>query len=190
MNQQGVTFLEVVVVVAILLIVSSLVSPSIQDWRQKKSLESDFHAVLAQIDYLKTRARTLNGTAILTCQSSGGRGTVLGYQVSTNPQSSVSDLSASFSSRVVENPAAQTAGYNLLSGQTVVVSDICNGANAIITAAGQVGVTGNGQPLLIELEPKAGKAQMGGFRILVNPSTGFIQKYKWQISASRWAEID
>ena len=36
MNQQGVTFLEVIVVVAILMIVSSLVSPSIQDWRQKQ----------------------------------------------------------------------------------------------------------------------------------------------------------
>jgi len=43
MNQQGVTFLEVIVVVAILLIVSSLVSPSIQGWRQKRALESDFH---------------------------------------------------------------------------------------------------------------------------------------------------
>lgn len=41
-------------------------------------LESDFHALLAQIDYLKTRARTLNGTGLLRCERSGGRGNVLG----------------------------------------------------------------------------------------------------------------
>ena len=190
MNQQGVTFLEVIVVVAILMIVSSLVSPNIQSWRQKKALESDFHAVLAQIDYLKTRARTLNGTAILSCASTSGRGSVLGYQVSTNPQSSVSNLASGFTANVVEDPVAKAADYNLLSGKTVVVSDLCAGANAIITADGQVGVQGNGQALAIEIEPQAGKAALGAYRIVVNATTGFIQKYKWQTAAGRWAEID
>lgn len=190
MNQQGVTFLEVIVVVAILLIVSSLVSPNIQDWRQKRALESDFHAVLAQIDYLKTRARTLNGTAILTCASTSGRGSVLSYQVSTNPQSSVSDLAADFTAKVVENPSAKAADFNLLSGKTVVVSDICKGASAIIAADGHVGVQGSGQQLVIEIEPQSGKATMGAFMVVINSVTGFIQKYKWQLSTSRWAEID
>lgn len=190
MNQQGVTFLEVIVVVAILLIVTSLVSPNIQDWRQKKALESDFYAVLAQIDYLKTRARTLNGTATLTCASNSGRGSVLGYQVSTNPQSSVTDLASGFVANVVENPSAKAAEYNLLSGKTIIVSDICNGSPAIVTASGQVGVEGNGQTLVIEVESPSGKTQLGAYRIVVNAVTGFVQKYKWQISAGRWAEID
>ena len=190
MNQQGVTFLEVIVVVAILVIVSGLVTPNIQDWRQRRALESDYHAVLAQIDYLKTRARTLNGTAILTCASTSGRGTVLGYQVSTNPQSSVSVLAAGFTPNVVENPSAKNVEYNLLSGKNVVVSDICTGVSAIITSAGQVGVQGNGQPLIIELEPQTGKATMGAFMVVVNSVTGFIQKYKWLLPAGRWAEID
>lgn len=190
MNQQGVTFLEVIVVVAILLIVSSLVSPNIQDWRQKRALESDFYAVLAQIDYLKARARTLNGTAILTCQSNSGRGTALSYQVSTNLQSSASDLAAGFADNVVEDPSAKSAEYNLLSGKTIVVSDICRGENAIITAGGRVGVQGSSQALIIEIEPQAGKATKSAFKILVNPVTGFIQKYKWLVSDSRWAEVD
>lgn len=190
MNQQGVTFLEVVVVVAILLIVTSLVSPNIQGWRQKKALESDFYAVLAQIDYLKTRARTLNGTAILTCASNSGRGTVMGYQVSTNPQTSVIDLAPGFAANVVENPTAKSVEYNLLSGKTVVVSDICSGKRGIILASGQVGVEGSGQALMIDIEPEAGKLAMGAYRIVVNATTGFIQKYKWQLSAGRWAEID
>lgn len=190
MNQQGVTFLEVIVVVAIIMIVSSLVSPSIQDWRQKKALESDFHAILAQIDYLKTRTRTLNGTAILSCLSTGGRGSVISYQVSTNPQTSVSDLAPGFIANVVENPLSKSAGYNLLSGNTVIVSEICNGANAIITASGQVGVQGSGQALTLEIEPESGKNTMGAYRIVVNAVTGFIQKYKWQQQANRWSEID
>ena len=190
MNQQGVTFLEVIVVVAILMIVSSLVSPSIQDWRQKRALESDFHAILAQIDYLKTRARTLNGTAVLSCASTSGRGIVLTYQVSTNPQSSVSDLATGFIAGVVENPVEKAADYNLLSGKSLVVSDICNGMPAIITASGLIGVQGSGQPLVIEIEPQSGKATLGAFMIVVNSFTGFIQKYKWQLSAGRWAEID
>lgn len=190
MNQQGVTFLEIVVVTAVLMITSALVAPSIQDWRQKRALEADFQAVLAQVDYLKVRSRTLNGTATLSCQSTTGRGNVLTYQVSTNPQLSVNDLAAGFLPKVVENPSATASEYNLLSGKSVVVSDICNGTSAIITAAGQVGVQGNGQALIIELEPQAGKTTMGGFKIMVNPLTGFIQKYKWQLPAGRWVEID
>lgn len=38
MNQHGVTFLEVIIVIAILMIVTSLVSPSITDWRQRERL--------------------------------------------------------------------------------------------------------------------------------------------------------
>lgn len=190
MNQQGVTFLEVIVVVAILMIVSSLVSPNIQDWRQKRALESDFHALLAQIDYLKIRARILNGTAILSCASSSGRGTVISYQVSTSPQSSVDDLADGFASGVVENPSAKAANYNLLSGKNIVSSDICKGTPAIFTASGRIGVQGAGQPLVIEIEPQSDKAKMGAFMIVINSVTGFIQKYKWQLSAGRWAEID
>ena len=190
MNQQGVTFLEIVVVIAVLMITSALVAPSIQDWRQKRALEADFHAVLAQIDYLKVRARTLNGTATLRCQSTSGRGNFLSYQVSTNPQVSVGNLAAGFDANLVENSSDKAVNYNLLSGKSVVVSDICNGTPAVIVASGQVGVQGNGQPLVIELEPQAGKIALGAFKIIVNPLTGFIQKYKWQLPAGRWVEID
>lgn len=190
MNQQGVTFLEIVVVIAILMITSALVMPSINDWRQKRALESDFHAVLATIDYLKVRARTLNGTATLNCQSTSGRGNVLSYQVSTNPQLSISSLEAGFASNLVENPSEKSVDYNLLSGKSVAVSDICNGSAAIITGSGQVGVMGNGQTLTIDLEPQSGKTTLGAFKVLVNPLTGFIQKYKWQLPAGRWMEID
>ena len=65
MNQHGVTFLEIIVVVAILMIVTSLVSPGIGDWRQRQALDSDFYAVLSKIEYLKIRARVLIGTAVL-----------------------------------------------------------------------------------------------------------------------------
>ncbi|WP_114638709.1 pilus assembly FimT family protein [Polynucleobacter necessarius] len=81
MKQRGVSFLEIVVVVAILMIVSAFVSPSITDWRGKRSLESDYLALLSSIDFLKTRVRTINGTGLLICNSP----TNLSYQISSAP---------------------------------------------------------------------------------------------------------
>ena len=160
MNQQGVTFLEIVVVIAILMITSALVAPSIQDWRQKRALESDFQAVLAKIDYLKIRARTLNGSARLSCSNAGG-GSVLTYKVSDN-----SDL-------IVEDPSTRAEGYNLLSGKTLIISTICNNSPAIFSSDGRVA-----GGLDIILKPLSGSAATLGYRLVISPTTAFVQKYK------------
>lgn len=190
MNQHGVTFLEVIIVIAILMIVTSLVSPSITDWRQKRSLEADFHAVSAQVDYLKTRARTINGTAVLACQSTTGTGKVLTYQVSSKPQSNVGALSSGFASNVVEDPVSKNSSFNILTGRTQIVSSICNGTKGIFLSSGQSGVEGGSGPIDIAIEPIAGKAQYGAYRVLLNQNTGFLQKFKWNNSGSQWVEIE
>ena len=188
MNQQGVTFLEIVVVIAILMITSALVAPSIQDWRQKRALEADFQALLAQIDYLKARARTVNGTGLLVCNGQSDIGSVLTYQVTTNPQSSTNSV---ISGGVLEDPVAQNTSFNLLSGKTKVVSTLCNaGARGIFIATGQSGVEGSGGPIDLKIGLQSSSANLTDFRILVNQSTGFVQKYKGSIGNGSWTEIE
>jgi Tfp pilus assembly protein FimT len=191
MNQQGVTFLEIVVVIAILMITSALVAPSIQDWRQKRALENDFLSVLAQIDYLKARARTLNGTALLVCTGQGGTGSLLTYQVSTNPQIQTNTVLGGFGSGVVEDPVAKNASFNILSGKTKIVSNLCNaGTRGVFIASGQTGLEGTGAQIDLKIGPQIANANLKDYRVLVNQSTGFIQKYKGSITNDTWTEID
>lgn len=190
MNQHGVTFLEVIVVIAILMIVTSMVSPSITDWRLKRALESDFHAVSAQVDYLKTRARTINGTAALICGSAGGIGKVLTYQVSGKPQSDLLALSAGYSTNLIEDPTAKDPAFNILSGQTQIVSSVCNGARGIFLSSGQSGVESSGYPIDLVIESASGRSKFGAYRVLLNQNTGFMQKFKWNSSGAQWVEIE
>ena len=190
MNQHGVTFLEVIIVIAILMIATSLVSPSITDWRQKRALESDFQAVAAQVDYLKTRARTINGTAVLTCASTTGTGKILTYQVSSKPQTDVSTLSTGFSGNVIEDPFIKNPSFNILTGQSQIVSTLCNGLRGIFLSSGQSGLEGGNGAIDLAIEPIAGKAKYGAYRVLLNQHTGFIQKFKWNNSGAQWVEIE
>ncbi|WP_114689376.1 Tfp pilus assembly protein FimT/FimU [Polynucleobacter necessarius] len=111
MNQHGVTFLEVIVVIEILMIVTSLVSPSLGDWRQRQALEADFYAALSKVEYLKIRARVLNGTAVLSCQTIGN-GNALSYQIFNKSQSDFS-LPSTPSAAVVEDPKQADPAFNI-----------------------------------------------------------------------------
>ena len=190
MNQEGITFFEVIIVIAILMIATTLVSPSIGNWRQKRALESDFQAVLSEIDYLKTRARTINGTATLICQSATGTGTGLTYQISNAPQNGVVSVGSNFSSNVLEDPTAKDPAFNVLSGKSQIVSTICSGSRAIFIASGQAGMEGGGGAIDIEIDPLTNKASLGAYRVLLNQSTGFIQKFKFNTINNAWVELD
>lgn len=198
MNQRGVTFLEIIVVVGILAVTSMLVAPSIEDWRQKRALEADFHAVLSKIDYVKTRTRNLGGAAVLICTPKGNGSSMLTYQISTNPQTSVTAVDtvdedgnkSTFADKVVEDPSAMNANFNVLSGNTVLLSPICNGTRGIFASSGQSGVEGSGVPISIEIDPLKNKSKYGAYRITLYQSTGFIQKEKWSIALGQFQELD
>lgn len=190
MRQVGATFLEVIVVVAILMIAASFISPAIGNWRQKRALESDYQAVLSQVDYLKTRARTLNGTAALMCLGGSGVGTVLTYQVSAAPQNSTAALGSSFAGNIVEDPSSKNTSFNILSGNSKIVSTLCNGLRGIFISTGQSGTEGSGSAIDIEIDPTSNKNIYGAYRILLNQSTGFIQKFKWSTVGNSWVELD
>lgn len=190
MKQTGVSFLEVVVVVAILMIVSSFLAPSITDWRQKRALESDFAALLSQMDYLKTRTRTVNGTSLIVCPSTNGSSSVLTYQVSSNAQNSTSLVSTNFAPNVIEDPVATNAQFNILSGKTKVVSSLCNGLRGILIATGQSGLEGGNGAIDVVVQNASSQSAISGYRILLNQSTGFIQKYKANSTGDNWVELD
>ena len=186
MKERGVSFLEIIVVVAILMIVGAFVSPSISDWRGKRTLESDYAALLSNIDFLKTRVRTINGTGLLICNSP----TNLTYQISTFPQSSTSAVSASFTNNIVENPVTKDPNFNILSGNSSMVSTICTSGRGIFTTNGLAGVEGSGSAIDIEINRNGNRATYGAYRVLVNQTTGFVQKFKWQQSTGLWIEQD
>lgn len=186
MTQRGVSFLEVIVVVAILLITSAFVTPSIMDWRSKRSLEGDYLALVSTIDFIKTRSRTISGTGLLICNPNS----VLTYQISSNPQSSSSTISSSFSSNVLEDPSTKDAGFNLLSGGSTVVSTLCSAGRGIFASNGLAGIEGSGAPILIEINRGGSRDLFGAYQVKVNQVTGFVQKYKWKQSSGTWIELD
>lgn len=186
MKQRGVSFLEIIVVVAILLIASSFVSPSITQWRAKRNLEADYLALLSSIDFIKTRVRTINGTGLLICNPNS----VLTYQISSNPQASAQTVSSNFASNVVEDPLTKDASFNILQGGSTVSSTLCSAGRGILTASGVTGVEGGGTAIAIELNRGGNLATLGGYRVVLTQTTGFVQKYKWNQTTSVWVEQD
>ena len=185
MRQRGVSFLEVIVVVGILLIVSTFITPSIMNWRAKRTLESDYVALLSTVDFIKTRVRTINGTGVLICASP----TKLTYQISSNPQSLAASVSSNFSTNVLEDPSATDINFNILSGQSTVVSTICSVGRGVFASNGLASTEGGGA-IDIELNRGGDRTKVGAYRVLVNQTTGFVQKYRWKENGSAWVEQD
>ena len=186
MKQRGISFLEAIVVVAIVLIASSFVAPSITEWRSKRNLETDYLSLLSSIDFIKTRVRTINGTGVLICNPNS----VLTYQIASNPQSSASVVSSSFASTILEDPSSKDAKFNILSGGSIVSSTLCSAGRGIFSSNGLAGVEGSGNAIQIDLSHVGNMATYGGYRVMVNQTTGFVQKYKWNQASNTWLEQD
>ncbi len=185
MKQSGVSLFEAIVVVAILLITSAFLVPGIGDWRAKRSLEADYLALLSQIDFMKTRVRTINGTGVLICNTTGN----LSYQISSNPQSSTSTVEANFSTNLLEDPSSKDLNFTILASGSTLIGPLCSGKRGIFVSSGMVGVEGGG---LLDLELNRGgtRNSAGAYRILVNQSTGFVQKFRWKQASNAWIEQD
>ena len=110
--------------------------------------------------------------------------------MSSKPQSDVVSLSSGFATNLVEDPLSKDSRFNIISNQSQVISTICNGLRGIFLASGQSGVEGGGAPIDIAIEPIAGKAKFGAYRVLINQNTGFVQRFKWSNQGSQWAEIE
>jgi len=183
--QRGASFLELIVVIALLGVMGTFIIPSIGSWTAKAKVEADYQSVLGQIENLKTRVRLVNGTALLKCTNHS----VLSYQVSTNYQSSNSVVDPNFSALLVEDPLVTNPNFNVLSGKTNIASAICEGARGIFVANSYSGIEGGGN-IDIEINYKNDRVNYPAYRILVNQSTSFVQRFIWNKSKGSWSELD
>ena len=183
--QRGASFLELIVVIALLGVMGTFIVPSIGSWTAKAKVEADYQSALAQIENLKTRVRLLNGTALMKCTNHS----VLSFQVSTNYQSSNSVVDTNFSALLVEDPLVTNPNFNVLSGKTNIVSSLCEGTRGIFVANAYSGIEGGGN-IDIEINYKNDRVNYPAYRILVNQSTSFVQRFIWNKTKGSWSELD
>lgn len=173
-------------VVAIIGITAALVQPNFSSSKATANVSSDFQRLTGQIEYLKTRARSINGTSVMTCSA----GKVLSFQISSNRQTSLTSVDANFSTNLLENPTGSSASFNVLSGNSTISSLICSGGKrAIFLSNGQSGIEGGGT-IDIEVNYAGNRTKYPAYRVVVNPTTSFVQKYRWSTSLGNWSEFD
>jgi Tfp pilus assembly protein FimT len=180
-KEKGVSFLEIIVVVAILGVTAFFVMPSLSAWKINSMIEGDFAALVSQIEYVKSRTSILNGTGLLICTTNNK----LTYQISSNRQTSYTVVDPIFSSTLLED----TSSSNALSGKTYIVSSMCSGRRGIFLSNGFSGLELGG---LIDLEVNYlnNKINYPAYKVTVSQSTSFVQKYQWNSKLSMWAEIE
>lgn len=183
--QGGASFLELIIVIALLGVMSTFIVPSIGAWSAKAKVEADYRSLLAQIESLKTRVRMVNGTALLKCSNHS----VITYQISTNYQTSNSLVDGNFSNNVIEDPLVKNPSFNTVSGKTNLVSSLCEGKRGIFVSNAYSGIEGGGD-IDIEVNFKNDHLNYPAYRILINQSTSFVQRFVWNKSSGSWSELD
>ena len=180
-KEKGVSFLEIIVVVAILGVTAFFVMPSLSSWKINSMIEGDFGALISQIEYIKSRASVMNGTGIMICSTNNK----LTYQISSNRQTSYTVVDPLFSSTLLEN----TSSANALSGKTNLVSSMCSGRRGIFLSNGFSGLELGGL-IDIEVNYLNNKVSYPAYKVTVSQSTSFVQKYQWNSKLGIWTEIE
>ena len=192
-QEKGISFLEILVVLAILGVTASLVVPNIGSWRNTSLIEADVQALVSQIEYIKARVAVINGTGVLKCswdgpaKEPGNFGNKLTYQISSYRQTNeyILDPNTLLPANVLEGSST----INILSGKTVINSTLCPSSSAIFLSNGKHGLEGTGFidiyiTLLDQswssawLAMSAGSNKYPFYRIQVEPMTSFISKFK------------
>ncbi len=209
-QEKGVSFLEILVVVAILGVTATFVIPNLGSWRNKALLEADVNALVSKIEYIKARASVINGTGVLKCSwegpaSEGGLfGNKLTYLISSYRQTYDTATDPNLIRDRLEQYIVEDGSVkNILSGKTAIATSMCgNKTHAIFLSSGQYFLveTGGGyldiQITISETTwAKAWSAASTGnykypfYKILVEPMTSFVTKAKLS-SKGDWIEIE
>jgi prepilin-type N-terminal cleavage/methylation domain-containing protein len=183
MSQRGVSFLEIIVVMAVLGIAMAMAVPNINQWKTNTAIDGDFNALLSQIEYLKLRTRAINGTALLTCSSTSS----MSFQLSSAAQSSTSVVGSGFTSALLEDPSSLNPAFNILSGKSNINSLLCSGRRGIFVSSGMSGIEGGGS-IQIEINYNNDYVNYKAYQITVYPTTSFVVKKK--MVAGSWVEVD
>ena len=202
--EKGISFLEILVVLAILGVTASLVMPNFGSWRNKSLIEADVEALVSQIEYIKARVTLINGTGFLKCswdgpvKEPGYFGNKLTYQISSyrQTQEDLLDPNTLLAANILEDSST----INILSGKTVINTTLCPSRPAIFFSNGKHGLEGTGfiDISLTFLDQSWSSAWVAAFstssnkypfyRVRVEPMTSFVSKFK--SSPSGWIEIE
>jgi len=180
-KEKGVSFLEIIVVVAILGVTASFVMPSLGSWKINSMIQGDFNALVSQIEYIKSRVTVMNGTGLLICTTNNK----LTYQISSNRQTSFTVIDPLFTSNLLED----TSTSNALSGKTYLVSSMCSSQRGIFLSNGFSGLELGGL-IDIEVNYLNNKTSYPAYKVTVSQSTSFVTKYQWNPKLGIWTEIE
>jgi Tfp pilus assembly protein FimT len=209
-NEKGTSFLEIILVIAIVGIATSFVMPSISSWKINSLVEKDFQAMVSEIEYLKTRASSLNGTALLICIGNNNEPNQIITHQTANCRSQYSNTlcqqdpsdsyGETFKNNLIENPSSANPSFNIVSGKTNIAGSPCGYSGSFAEASARTGYVfqSNGQSMIkssswgldIEINYNNDKINYPAYRIAVSRTTSFVQKYKWNKKISNWVEID
>jgi len=163
--------LEIIVVVAIIGIVSAMTFPSVQEWLAKRRLQTDYQTLVAKMQYLRLKARTLPGSSRLQCT---------GNRVSATVNDANNALLES-------DPPAGSTATSILHYPVQVLVTPCNGSS--ISFASDGSTSGTRQFYLYYSGDPVG-ARYGAYRLDLSGSTGFIRTYRLSPGASQWLETE
>ena len=190
-KQKGFSLLELLVVIGILGLSSGFIYPEIGKWKIKRNIEKDYQTITSTIDYLKTRARTVNGTSVIHCSFSGGLYSIR-YEISSQ-RNDASGAGAewtkhpNFDANIIE----RSDGDSLVTGK---VSTPCNQNTTIFNASGNAGSIGTGAALEVEVNYQVSGVpdyvNFNAYKVKVNTATAFVQKYKYNLTTEVWVELN
>jgi Tfp pilus assembly protein FimT len=159
-NEKGTSFLEIILVIAIVGIATSFVMPSISSWKINSLVEKDFQAMVSEIEYLKTRASSLNGTALLICVGNNNAPNQIITHQTANCRSQYSNTlcqqdpsdsyGETFKNNLIENPSSTNPAFNIVSGKTNIAGSPCGSSGSFAEASARTGYVfqSNGQSMI------------------------------------------